>query len=159
MKCPYCQSENIVLTDGEYVCRDCGTVLGPELMPPKPKQVLPIAVRHKLVLLVLEQESKRSIKKKYGEIVRLYIGKVAEALGRPEVATVAMEIFQRLDKRVYQGKSPRVIAAAVTYLAAERLGLYIHKQVIAKILNVSKFSIRDTVSRLRRYVQCVKEAN
>ncbi|AAL63960.1 TFIIB-type zinc ribbon-containing protein [Pyrobaculum aerophilum] len=157
MKCPYCQSMNITLADGEYVCRDCGTVLGPEVVPPRPRQVLPVPVRHKLIMLALEQENKKSIKKKYSEMVKMYTGKVAEALGVPEVTVVALQIFQRLDKRIYQGKSPRVIAAAVAYLAAERLGIYIHKQVIAKILGVSKFSIRDTASRLRKYVPNIKE--
>ena len=65
----------------------------------------------------------------------------------------ALEIFKRLDKRVYQGKAPRVVAAALAYLAAERLGLYVRTQAIAKILNVSKYSVRDTAWRLRRYMQ------
>jgi transcription initiation factor TFIIIB Brf1 subunit/transcription initiation factor TFIIB len=51
-----------------------------------------------------------------------------------------------------RGKNPRVIAAALAYLAAEKLGFHIHKQQIAVILNISKFSIRDTVTKLRRYV-------
>ncbi|WP_167827581.1 TFIIB-type zinc ribbon-containing protein [Pyrobaculum islandicum] len=34
MICPYCSSGKIVLQSGEYVCRECGTVVGwrrPEL--------------------------------------------------------------------------------------------------------------------------------
>ena len=77
---------------------------------------------------------------------------MAVALGAG-VAVTALEIFKRLDKRVYQGRSPRVVAAALAYIAAERLGLYTHKRVIAEILNVSKLSIRDTATRLRRRLQ------
>ena len=82
----------------------------------------------------------------------MYLDKIAKALGA-EVAVTALEIFKRLDKRVYQGRSPRVVAAALAYIAAERLGIYAQKRVIAEILNVSKFSIRDTATHPRRYVQ------
>ena len=155
-RCPYCQSTNVV-AGGEYVCRDCGTVLGPALLPPVPEKTPPALLRHtaaryRLIMLALEREDKKSVKRRYGEVVKMYLDKIAEALGA-EVAAVALEIFNSLDKRVYQGKSPRVIAATLAYLAAERLGLYTHKRVIAEILNVSKFSIRDTATRLRRRLQ------
>ena len=45
------------------------------------------------------------------------------------------------------------MAAALAYIAAERIGLFVHKWVVAEILNVSKFSIRDTAWRLRRHLQ------
>lgn len=41
----------------------------------------------------------------------------------------------------------------MAYLAAERLKLYVHKQTIAEILKVSKFTIKDTAWRLRRHLQ------
>ena len=85
-------------------------------------------------------------------MLKEHLDKIAKALG-DEVATVALEIFQRLDKRVYQSKSPRVVAATLAYLAAERLGIYVRKSTIAAILGVSKLSIRDTATCLRRYVQ------
>ena len=82
-------------------------------------------------------------------MVKMHLGKVAEALGA-EVAAVALEIFKRLDRRVYQGRSPRVVAASLAYIAAERLGLYVRERIIAEILDVSKLSIRDMAWRLRR---------
>ena len=152
-RCPYCQSTNVVAV-GEYVCRDCGTVIGPVLVPPRQPPSPPLrhaAARYRLIM-ALGREDKRSAKRRYSEIVKMHLDKIAEALGA-EVAVTALEIFKRLDKRVYQGRSPRVVAAALAYIAAERLGLYVHKRVIAKILNVSKFSIRDTATCLRKQLQ------
>ena len=156
-RCPYCRSANVVVADGEYVCRDCGTVLGPVLLPPVPEQPPPALLRHtaaryRLVMLALEREDKRSVRRRYGEVVKMHLGKIAEALGA-EVAVTALEIFNHLDKRVYQGRSPRVVAATLAYIAADMLGIYVHKQTIAEILNVSKFSIRDTATRLRKQLQ------
>ncbi|MEM4793317.1 MAG: hypothetical protein QXS00_10440 [Pyrobaculum sp.] len=45
------------------------------------------------------------------------------------------------------------MAAILAYIAAERLGIYVHKRVIAETLKVSKFTIRDTAWRLKRYLQ------
>ena len=82
----------------------------------------------------------------------MYLDKIAKAVG-VEVAAVALEMFRSLDRRVYQGKSPRVVAATLAYIVADRFGLYTHKRIVAEILNVSKFSIRDTAWRLRRHLQ------
>ena len=46
-----------------------------------------------------------------------------------------------------------MVAATLAYLAAERLGIHVHKRVIAEILKVSKFTIKDTAWRLRQYLQ------
>ena len=151
--CPYCQSTNVA-AGGKYVCRDCGTVLGPVLMPPRQPPPTPLrhaAARYRLIM-ALEREDKRNVRRRYSEIVKMHLGKIAEALGA-EVAAVALEMFRSLDRRVYQGRSPRVVAASLAYIAAERLGIYVHKRTIAEILNVSKFSIRDTATRLRRHLQ------
>ncbi|ABP51202.1 transcription initiation factor TFIIIB [Pyrobaculum arsenaticum] len=148
--CPHCQSANAA-ADGEYVCRECGTVIGPVLVPPVTKEAPRPPPRYRLIMTALERESRRSVRR-YSEVVKMHLGKVAKALGA-EVAAVALDIFKRLDKRVYQGRSPRVVAATLAYLAAERLGIYVHKRVIAEILKVSKFTIKDTVWRLRRYLQ------
>ena len=69
-RCPYCQSANVAAV-GEYVCRDCGTVLGPVLLPPVPENTPPALLRHtaaryRLVMLALEREDKKSVKRKYG---------------------------------------------------------------------------------------------
>ena len=152
MICPYCKSDKISLNENsEYVCTECGTVLGFELMPPRIKFEAPLR-RESRLLVYLEKETKKTVKKRYSELVRFYLAKIARELGRLELEQVAWATFTALDKRVYQGKNPRVIAAALAYLAAEKLGFHIHKQQIAVILSISKFSIRDTVTKLRRYV-------
>jgi transcription initiation factor TFIIIB Brf1 subunit/transcription initiation factor TFIIB len=155
--CPYCRSENIVLVDGEYVCKDCGSVIGPEVVPPRVKQINIIIPKRRIMLILLEKETKEGVKKRYGEVVEFYITKITSELGREDIGKAAMKMFRKLDKRIYQGKSPRVIAAALFYLAAEQFGFYVHKQTIAKILGISKFSIRDTASRLRKYVSHIIE--
>jgi transcription initiation factor TFIIIB Brf1 subunit/transcription initiation factor TFIIB len=152
MICPYCKSDKISLNEnGEYVCTECGTVLGFELMPPRVKFEAPLR-RESRLLMYLEKETKETVKKRYSELVRFYLAKVARELGRPELEQVAWSMFTTFDKRVYQGKNPRVIAAALVYLAAEKSGSHIYKQQIAVILNISKFTIRDTVTKLRRHV-------
>ncbi|ABP51678.1 MULTISPECIES: TFIIB-type zinc ribbon-containing protein [Pyrobaculum] len=159
MICPYCKSTNITLADGEYVCRDCGTVLGPEMLPPRLRQV-PVPVhKGKIVLTILEKEDKTTIKKRYSELVEHYVAKIAAALARKDLEMVALEIFRNLDKRVYQGKTPKAIAAALVYLAAERAGIHIYKQTIARILGISKFTIRDTVTRLRGHVASINTSS
>ena len=99
-RCPYCQSTNVVAV-GEYVCRDCGTVLGPVLVPPR--QPPPTPLRHAParygLIMALGREDKRSVRRRYSEIVKMHLGKVAEALGA-EVAAVALELFRGLDRRV-----------------------------------------------------------
>ncbi|AFA38613.1 Transcription initiation factor TFIIIB, Brf1 subunit/Transcription initiation factor TFIIB [Pyrobaculum oguniense TE7] len=151
LRCPYCHSANVA-ADGEYVCRDCGTVIGPVFMPPVLKEAPRPTPRYRLIMAALEREGRRSVRRRYSEIVEMYLNKVSKALGA-EVAVTALEMFRRLDKRVYQSRSPRVVAATLTYLAAERLGIYVHKQTIAEILKVSKFTIKDTAWRLRRHLQ------
>lgn len=82
------------------MCRECGTVIGPVLMPPVLKEAPPPTPRYRLVVLALEREGRRSVRRRYSEIVEMHLGKVAVALGA-EVAAVALEMFRRLDKRVY----------------------------------------------------------
>jgi transcription initiation factor TFIIIB Brf1 subunit/transcription initiation factor TFIIB len=152
MICPYCKSDKIILNEnGEYVCTDCGTVVGYELVLPRVKLEMPLR-RESRLLVFLQRETKETVKRKYSELVRFYVAKTARELGRPDLEHVALSTFQGLDKRVYQGKNPRVLAAALVYMAAEKTGYHIHKQQIALLLNISKFSIRDTVTKLRRHV-------
>lgn len=151
MICPYCRSDKIILKDGEYICTECGTVLGFEVVAPVPKQSISV-IRRRTIFLSLEKENKKTINMKYSDIVKFYINKISTELAIEDIREVAWDLFQKLDKRVYQGKNPRVIAASVVYLAAEAMGVQIYKQTIAKIVNISKFTIRDTVSKLRRHV-------
>ena len=149
--CPHCHSANVVAV-GEYACRECGAAIGPVLMPPAPKQTPPPPPKYRLIMAALEQVDKKSVRRRYSEVVKMHLDKVSKALGA-EVAAVALETFKRLDKRVYQSRSPRVIAATLAYIAAERLGIHVHKRTIAEILKVSKFTIKDTAWRLRRHLQ------
>ena len=162
-KCPYCRSTNIA-ADGEYVCRDCGTVIGPVLLPPiveltqtshkvSPTHI-PAPLRRAFEWYreyVKGGKYKKSVKRRYLDMVKEHLDEIAEALGA-EVAAVALELFRGLDKRVYQGRSPRVVAATLAYIAAERLRLYTHKRVIAEILGVSKQTIGNAASRLRKHL-------
>jgi len=150
--CQYCKSDKIILNEnGEYVCTNCGTVIGYELVLPRAKPEMPLRRGSRLVIF-LERETREMVKRRYSELVKFYVAKVARELGRPDLERVALATFQGLDKRVYQGKNPRVLAAALVYMAAEKTGYHIHKQQIALLLNISKFSIRDTVTKLRRHV-------
>jgi len=150
--CQYCKSDKIILNEnGEYVCTDCGTVIGYELVSPRAKFEMRLRRENRL-LVFLEKEMRGTVKRKYSELVKFYVAKIARELSRPDLERVAMSIFQHIDKRVYQGKNPRVLAAALVYMAAEKTGHHIHKQQIALLLNISKFSIRDTVTKLRRHV-------
>ncbi|AFA38846.1 hypothetical protein Pogu_0819 [Pyrobaculum oguniense TE7] len=90
---PHCHSANVVAV-GEYVCRDCGTVIGPVLMPPATKEASPPPPKYRLIMAALEREGK-SVRRRYSEIVEMYLGKAVEALGS-EVAAVALEMFKRL---------------------------------------------------------------
>ena len=122
LKCPYCRSTDIVV-DGEYVCRECGTVLGPVYLPPivelapakqtsasrKPASPVPAPLRrafewYREYVATLEQEGRRRVKRRYLDMVREHLDKVAVVFGG-KVATVALELFKRLDKRAYQAKS------------------------------------------------------
>ena len=175
LKCPYCHSTNIVV-DGEYVCRECGAVLGPVFLPPivelapakqasascKPASPVPAPLRrafewYREYMAILEQEGRRRVKRRYLDMVREHLDKVAVAFGGKVVA-VALEIFQRLDKRVYQAKSPRVVAATLAYLATQRLGMNVRKRAIAEIPGVSALSIRDTAYRFRKHLRSRSKA-
>jgi len=160
MECPYCKSNRVIVNDnGEYVCADCGTVLGFMLMPPRAEFRAPLRMGHlgmgRRVEKDIEDSGKFIFKKKYGELVRLHLAKAAKKLDCPGLDQEALSIFSRIDKRVYQSKNPRAIAAALVYIAAEKRGLNISKPQIAMALNISKFTVRDMVRRLRRYTQHV----
>lgn len=154
MQCQYCQSERIVLIWGEYVCTNCGTVLGYEMLPPISKNS-PLVKRERKIILELKRETPRSVKKKYSELVLTYIRQISEKLGNLELENDAIALFYRLSRRIWRGKNPRVVAASLVYIAAERKQLYIHKNNVAEIVNVSKFTVRDTVSKLRKHVSIV----
>ena len=163
MECPYCKSDKVITNNnGEYVCADCGTVLGFTLMPPRlalGELRAPLRMGHPLGMgryIEKDIENRKFVfKKRYGELVQSYLAKTAKKLGRPELEQAAWSLFIKIDKRVYQSKNPRAVVAALMYIAAEKRGLNIPKSQIAVILNISKFTVRDMVRRLRRYTYAV----
>lgn len=150
MICTYCKSDKVRIVDGAYVCTNCGTVLGYEMLPTVFREA-PIRKTNTLIIF-LNRENKKSIKRKYSELVEFYINKICEELNKPELRENALQLFKNLDKRIYQGKNPKVLAASIVYITADKQQVYIHKSTIAKILKISKFSIRDTVLKLRKHV-------
>lgn len=143
--------------DGEYVCRSCGSVIGPVLYAPRLKieDVRPLLRRASASILLasLNEEARGELKVSVEERIRRYIEEVAEALGIPEAAKKALELYDVIGKRRIQGKNPRVVAGALLYIAVNEYKLSIDKAAIANRLGISKLSIRDTATRLRRYVR------
>ena len=83
LTCPHCRSANVAAV-GEYVCRDCGTALGPVLMPPRQPPPTPLRhapARYRLIT-ALGREDKKSVGRRYSEIVKMHLGRVAEVFGR-----------------------------------------------------------------------------
>ncbi|MEM0277522.1 hypothetical protein [Pyrobaculum sp.] len=56
---------------GEYACRDCGTVIGPVLAPPATKEAPRPSPKYRLIMAALEQVDKRSVRRRYSEIVEM----------------------------------------------------------------------------------------
>jgi len=139
VKCWYCGSERVVLADGEYVCAECGTVLGYEVKPPRWAEK---------ALRALERETRTSLKAKYSLIVEHYIYAICQRLGEPGLAEGVVALFRSPPKTAWQGKSPRTVAAAVVYLAAGRLT----KRTVADAAKVSPHSIRDVAGELKKYL-------
>jgi transcription initiation factor TFIIIB Brf1 subunit/transcription initiation factor TFIIB len=158
MRCPYCDSDDIIDVDGEYVCRSCGSVIGPVLYAPRLKieDVRPLLRRTaaSILLASLNDEAKGlGPRVSVEERIRRYIEEVAEALGISEAAKRALELYGAIGKRRVQGKNPRVVAGALLYIAVNEYKLSIDKAAIANRLGVSKLSIRDTATHLKKYVR------
>jgi len=139
VRCWYCGSERVVLVDGEYVCTECGTVLGYEVKPPRWAE---------RALRALERETKTALRAKYSLIVEHYIYVVCRRLGEPGLAEKALRLFRSLPRTAWQGKSPRTVAAAVVYLTAGRYT----KLAVADAAKVSPHSVRDVVGELKKYL-------
>ncbi len=154
MRCSHCQSERVILVWGEYVCTDCGTVLGYEMLPPISKTI-PLTKRDVKIRLEFREETPIVVKKRYSELVLMYIRQISEKLGDAQLEKDATKLFYNLGRRIWRGKNPRVVAASLVYLAAEKRQRYLHKNSVAEIVNISKFTVRDTVSKLRKYVTAI----
>ncbi|MGC8582864.1 MAG: TFIIB-type zinc ribbon-containing protein [Thermoproteus sp.] len=155
MICPYCRSPRIVVSNGEYVCAECGSVVGPVLYVPRQNVQTPYVIRKISLKFLLYRLNKETIiysnKIKYKEKIKQYIELLVKDLEAPiYVLDSSIKILESIDKRKIQGKNPRVIAATIFYLVSNRYGLSYDKENIAKRLNISKLSIRDTAVYLRK---------
>lgn len=156
MECPYCGSSRITVSAGEYVCAECGSVIGPVLYAPLQKIRLDDRIKKaslKILLYKLNNETINNVKVKINlkEKIRGYIEELHRDLEAPSyVLAEAVMVLDLINKRRIQGKNPRVLAATIFYLVANKHGLSYDKDLIAKRLGVSKLSIRDTATYLRK---------
>jgi len=162
----------VVSPEGEYVCVQCGTVLGPVYM-------WPIRVYDKRLAEKAAELSKglKAVLVKRGvplrewlelgdtrgrpwqvwradwvppsKRVEYYIEAAAAKLGLGRAALEeALALYRRLERRALVGKSPRVVAAAVIYAAT-----CTPARAAAEALGVSPISVRETVRKLRLAVK------
>ncbi|MEZ0248418.1 MAG: TFIIB-type zinc ribbon-containing protein [Thermoproteus sp.] len=157
MNCPYCGSRRVVVSSGEYVCADCGSVLGPVLyvpltkLPPYDNTIKKLSIKILLYKLNKEVITSTPIKINQKEKIKKYIESLSKDLEAPEeVLLEAFEVVESIDRRKIQGKNPKVLAAAIFYLVSNRRRLIYDKDAIAKRLGVSKLSVRDAATFLRR---------
>ena len=156
MNCPYCGSTKIVVSRGEYVCAECGSVIGPVLYIPYQKIQLDNHIKKislKILLYKLNKETIYNVKAKINikEKIKQYIEELYNDLDAPnDVLSEALSILNTIDKKKIQGKNPRVVAATIFYLISNKHGLSYDKDLIAKRLGISKLSIRDTATYLRK---------
>jgi len=175
MACPTCGSKAVVVSpNGEYVCAECGTVLGPVYMWPihgKDQRLAEKAAelsKGLRVVLVkrgvplsewLELGGAGEWPRRVADWVppskrvEYYIEATSAKLGLSK-ATVeeALVLYRRLERRALVGKSPRVVAAAVIYAAT-----CTPARAAAKALGVSPISVKEAVRRLKLAVKmCVR---
>jgi len=168
MGCPVCGSRAVVSPDGEYVCVECGTVLGPVYMWPVSrieerlaekaaqlsKELRAVMVRRGAPLrgwlelegarAWLEQKRRLTAWIPPSKRVEYYIEAAAAKLGLGRAAFEgALALYRGLDRRALVGKSPRVVAAVI-YAAT-----CTPAHAAAEALGVSPISVRETVRRLR----------
>jgi len=164
-----CGSKAVVVSpEGEYVCVQCGTVLGPVYMWPirrvderlaEKAAELSKGLRAVLVkrgIALREWLELGGVRERLRQVwradwvppskrVEYYIEATAAKLGLNR-ATVeeALALYRRLERRALVGKSPRVVAAAVIYAAT-----CTPAHVAAEALGVSPISVKDTVRKLK----------
>jgi len=162
----------VISPDGEYVCAECGTVLGPVYMWPIRRVDERLA--EKAALSTFDSSAvlvKRGIPlRKWLELggargrlrqvwradwvppskrVEYYIEATAARLGLSR-ATVeeALALYRGLERKALVGKSPRVVAAAVIYAAT-----CTPARAAAEALGVSPTSVKETVRKLKLAVK------
>jgi transcription initiation factor TFIIIB Brf1 subunit/transcription initiation factor TFIIB len=155
MICPYCGSSRVAVSSGEYVCTDCGSVIGPVLYVPRRNIQIPIDIKKISLKFLLYKLNKETIiyskNVKYKDRIKQYIESLAKDLDAPGyILNTSIKVLESIDKRKIQGKNPRVVAGTIFYLVSNRYGLSYDKNNIAKRLNISKLSIRDTAVYLKK---------
>ena len=170
MGCPVCGSKAVVVSpEGEYVCAQCGTVLGPVYVWPirgndqrlaekaaelsKGLRVVlvkrGVPLREWLELGIgreqLWQERKAAAWIPPSKRVEYHIEAAAAKLGLGRSALEeALALFRGLERRALVGKSPRVVAAAVIYAAT-----CTPAHVAAEALEVSPITVKQTARKLK----------
>lgn len=153
MRCSYCGSDDIIISSGEYVCRKCGSVLGPVLYVPRIKYIQLERNKDIASKILLIQLNQKVIEKKYSysEKILMYIKVLCRELDLPEeVFRSSIQVLKDINKVKIQGKNPKVIAATIVYLISNKFKLNINKEQIARRLGISKLTIRDTATQLRK---------
>jgi len=169
MACPTCESKEVVVSpDGEYVCVQCGTVLGPVYMWPTrvndkrlaekaaelSKGLRAVLVKRGVPLHEwlelggvkewVEQRRRLAAWIPPSKRVEYYIETTAAKLGLGRSALEeALALYRGVERRALVGKSPRVVAAVI-YAAT-----CTPARVAAEVLGVSPISVKDTVRKLR----------
>jgi len=165
MGCPVCGGRAVVVSpDGEYVCVECGTVLGPVYMWPirrvderlaekaaeLSKGLRAVLVKRGIPLREwlelegarawLEQKRRLAAWIPPSKRVEYYVEAAAAKLGLGRSALEgALALYRGLERRALVGKSPRVMAAAVIYAAT-----CTPARAAAEALGVSPISVKDT---------------
>jgi len=155
----------VVSPEGEYVCAQCGTVLGPVYMWPirgydqrlaekaaelsKGLRVLlvkrGVPLREWLELGGARERQGVTTWIPPSKRVEYYIEAAAARLGLGKAAVEgALALYRGVERRALAGKSPRVVAAAVIYAAT-----CTPARAAAEALGVSPISVKDTVRKLK----------
>ncbi|ABO07864.1 transcription initiation factor IIB family protein [Pyrobaculum calidifontis] len=177
MACPVCGGRAVVVSpDGEYVCVQCGTVIGPVYMWPirrvderLAEKAAELSKGLRLALVKrgvplrewlelegarawLEQKRRLTAWIPPSKRVEYYIEAAAAKLGLGRAALEeALALYRRLDRRALVGKSPRVVAAVI-YTAT-----CTPARAAAEALGVSPISVKATVRKLKLAVKiCVR---
>jgi len=172
-----CGSKAVVVSpDGEYVCVECGTVVGPVYMWPirrvderlaekaaelsKGLRVVLVKrgapLREWLELSSVRERLRQGWRANWvppSKRVEYYIEATAAKFGLSRAAVEeALALYRMLERRALVGKSPRVVAAAVIYAAT-----CTPAHAAAEALGVSPITVKQTVRKLKLAVKmCVR---
>lgn len=152
MRCDYCGSGRVISDRGEFVCIDCGTVLGYEVMASPSYDTLKIyrKIENK-ILIKLDNIDKNNVKILYRDLLLKYLDMLDKEF-KTNYKNDALKLIEKIKKSVYQSKTPKIMAATLYYIVADMHGNFIDKSKIAGVLKISKHSIRDTMCKIKKYV-------